>query len=219
MVSEAQIFDVMKGYVGTIVARSIIQTAATNASVELTEISDEDLERMLPGLENGIRAFNSDAAQINECMSQLSGLASKTITPVDDVGFAGTSRMHVDINEEYDVVIARGHARNISQRAGFTMSEQVKVTTVASELARNIVQYVGTGCMEMISLETPKPGIEIRAIDKGHGIPNLDAILAGDYVSRTGMGMGLVGARRLMDEFSVRTDPSGTEIVARKYVT
>jgi serine/threonine-protein kinase RsbT len=219
VISDTQVFDVLKGYVGTIVARSIMQTSASAHGVDLNHLNDSDLIHILPTLENGIRAFNNDPAQVDQCLSELRSI----VESFDERIYANSGvsdSVRVDIRDEYDVVKVRGQAMTMCDQLGFGSSEKVKITTVASELARNIVQYVGTGYIDFRRVSSGRPGIEIHAVDQGAGIPDFDTIMAGGYVSKTGMGMGLIGARRLMDDFDVKTSPEqGTEITVRKYVT
>ena len=165
-----------------------------------------------------MQAFVAEPTQQRECSSRLRSL-------LESNGFllasatASSTRMTVEINEEYDIVTARNHAKTICDDLGFSASEQVKIATVVSELARNIHAYVGRGRIELEIVGSPRPGIEIRATDSGNGIPNIDEILAGKYRSRTGMGVGLLGTQRLMDEFSINSGPGrGTRLVVRKYV-
>lgn len=133
---------------------------------------------------------------------------------------AGTSvsTRRVEILQEFDIVTARGETKDICAKMGFPALDQVKIATVVSELARNIVQYAGTGYIELTQLTVPRAGIEIVSVDRGPGIPNIDHVLSGDYDSNTGMGVGLVGTKRLMDEFTIDTGPTGTRITARRYV-
>jgi len=96
---------------------------------------------------------------------------------------------------------------------------QIQVATAASELARNIVQYAGCGEMRITLLKSPKTGVEITAKDEGPGIAELEKILSGQYKSKTGMGLGLLGTKRMMDFFTIANLPSrGTEVTIRKFV-
>lgn len=101
---------------------------------------------------------------------------------------------------------------------GLTEINQVKIATAISELARNIFHYAKTGRITLRKLASPRPGIEIVASDKGPGIPDLKLVLSGNYKSRTGMGKGLLGARRLVDYFEVDSSPErGTTVTLRKF--
>src|SRR5262245_5566732 len=106
--------------------------------------------------------------------------------------------VEIDITVEGDIVRARGAGRDMCRQLGLSEINQVKVATAVSELARNIYHYAKTGRIVLRRLGQPRPGVEIVASDNGPGIPDLKLVLSGNYKSRTGMGKGLLGARRLM---------------------
>jgi signal transduction histidine kinase/CheY-like chemotaxis protein len=122
------------------------------------------------------------------------------------------------IKTELDVVAARQRARQIAALSGFSVQDQAKIATAVSELTRNIYNYADSGKLEFfIEGDTSPQLLLIRIEDKGPGIPNLDAVLAGDYRSNTGMGVGILGSRRLMDQFDIQSTPNrGTRIVLKK---
>src|SRR3954470_6666959 len=118
---------------------------------------------------------------------------------------------------EHDVVAARQHARQISAALGYEAQDQTRIATAVSEIARNACRYAREGAVEFsVEGELAPQLFLIRITDKGPGIPNLDDVLEGRYRSKTGMGMGLVGAHRLMDQCEVRTGPAGTEVLLKK---
>lgn len=120
--------------------------------------------------------------------------------------------LKVEIRFEQDVVLARRRARQISEHLGYPAQAQVRIATALSELVRNVFQYTPGGRVEF-GLEGGAPGkFLIRISDRGQGIDNLEDIMLGQYVSKTGMGVGLSGARRLVDEFSIESDRRGTVI-------
>ncbi len=118
----------------------------------------------------------------------------------------------LEVLAERDVARARVAVRELCQQLGARPLALQKIATVVSELARNMVLYAGGGRLIVGSVGTEKKCVFIRAIDEGTGIPDIDAILAGRKVSRTGRGLGLVGAKRLADGFRVHTSPTGTWI-------
>ena len=126
--------------------------------------------------------------------------------------------VEVTIIDESHIVEARTKARAMAAEIGFSRTEQVKVATIASELARNIYYYAGLGVISIKRLESPQRGIEIEARDEGPGIDDVDSLLAGSYRSRTGLGLGLIGCRNLSNEFTIDTGPGlGTRVNARMY--
>jgi len=123
------------------------------------------------------------------------------------------------IRSESDLTRVRDRVRLAARELGFDNVTQIKLTTAASELTRNIYEYARTGSITISVLEEKgTAGMEIVYEDSGPGIPELDRILTGDFQSRTGLGKGLAGSRRLMDVFQVETAPGkGTRIVTVKW--
>ncbi len=131
----------------------------------------------------------------------------------------GPESLEIGINVEGDIVRARGAGRDMCRDLGLSEINQVKVATAISELARNIFHYAQTGKIALRRLSAPRVGIEIVATDNGPGIPDLKLVLSGSYKSKTGMGKGLLGARRLVDFFEVDSGPDrGTRVTLRKFV-
>ena len=117
------------------------------------------------------------------------------------------------LGTEQDVVAARQRSRQIAALLNFDTQEQTRIATAVSEVARNAFRYAGGGTVEFPA----DGGLEIRITDTGPGIANLDAILNGRYKSATGMGLGLVGAQKLMDDFRIESIPGkGTSVWMRK---
>lgn len=209
---------VLNEYVGTIVARSIVKGAASACGCDPQTLSPAQIPTFLSALDAGVQAFVAEPTKQRECSSRLRTMLESNSFQATHAT-ASTSRLIVDINEEYDIVTARNHTKTLCDELGFSASEQVKIATVVSELARNIVLYVGRGRIELEIVNTPRRGIEIRSIDQGNGIPNVDEVLSGTYRSKTGMGVGLLGTKRLMDEFQLDSAPGrGTKLVVRKYI-
>jgi signal transduction histidine kinase/DNA-binding response OmpR family regulator len=130
-----------------------------------------------------------------------------------------TSRLiSVAIDFEQDIVAIRQRARQIAAMLGFDAQDQVRIATAVSEIARNAFRYGGGGGVEFSLEGASAPQLLIvRVSDRGPGIPHLQAVLDGRYRSSTGMGLGIVGARRLMDQFEIRSTPTaGTEVVLKK---
>ena len=122
----------------------------------------------------------------------------------------------IEIRLENDVVLARQKARAIAAALKFEPQDQTRIATAVSEIARNTFQYGGGGRAEFSILDDPEKMLLITLRDQGRGIPNLDEIMAGKYVSQTGMGLGIVGAKRLMDQFKIETNGRRRQQVSRK---
>lgn len=129
-----------------------------------------------------------------------------------------TALLTVEVRQEPDVVLARQRARQIARLLGFEAQDQVRISTAVSEIARNVYQYAGKGRIEfLLEGRTAPQVLLVRASDKGPGIANLPLLLSGRYRSPTGMGLGILGARRLMDQFDIESAPGeGTTVRLRK---
>ena len=126
---------------------------------------------------------------------------------------------HIQIRSDVDVVEARAASRTLAGRAGFSGVDQVLIATAVSEIARNIVEYTKGGELLITSLDSGRRGLEIIAFDEGPGIPDIPKALENGFSTARGLGMGLPGARRLMDEFDIASRVGrGTTIKMRKWV-
>src|SRR3954452_13045881 len=127
----------------------------------------------------------------------------------------------VAIKYEQDVVVSRQRARQIAALLGFDGQDQTRIATAVSEIARNAFRYAGGGRVEFsIEGDSAPQILHVRISDKGPGIGDLKLVLSGKYRSTTGMGIGLIGAHRLMDRVEVRTAPGeGTDISLRKLLS
>lgn len=124
----------------------------------------------------------------------------------------------VTLHYDYDLVAARRRARQIAALTGFDEQDQTRIATVASEIARNALRYARGGKIEF-SLDEggDRQSLQMTVTDRGPGIANLQEVLDGRYRSSTGMGIGITGARRLMDEFEITSSAeNGTTVVIRK---
>ena len=127
------------------------------------------------------------------------------------------SLLTIEIRYEQDVVLARRRARQVADMLGLDRQDQIRLATAVSEIARNAFQYAGGGTVRFELRCEPAPAIVIQVIDQGPGIGALRTILDGHYTSNTGMGLGILGARRLLDEFAIRTTVGqGTTVVLAK---
>lgn len=125
--------------------------------------------------------------------------------------------LKISIAAEEHVVDTRQRTRQIAKALGFDNQDQVRLATAASELARNAYQYAGTGvALFSIDLQARPQVFYIEVKDKGSGIAALDQVLGGYYISETGMGVGLMGAKKLTDHFELDSTKSGTRVVIGK---
>lgn len=125
----------------------------------------------------------------------------------------------IEINEEADIVIARKEGRDVAKEIGFNAVEQCRIATAISELTRNIINYAGKGKMLIRLLINRKQGIEIVCSDEGPGIPDIEIAMQHGYSTTNGLGAGLPGAKRLMDEFELHSEVNkGTTVIIRKWL-
>ncbi|MBW3111310.1 anti-sigma regulatory factor [Bacillus sp. AFS015802] len=130
------------------------------------------------------------------------------------------SQSCVKITNEWDIVAARQLGRNVAKELGFGTVDQARITTAISELARNIYLYAGYGqiCIEKL-FDAGKKGVRIIALDEGPGIADIRKVMEDGYSTSGGLGAGLPGVKRLMDEFNVESVPGeGTDIRATKWL-
>lgn len=126
----------------------------------------------------------------------------------------------IAINGEADVIVARQAGRQMASALGFSPVDQSRITTAISELARNIVVYGERGTVTLVPLQPypGKQGLEIRFDDEGPGLEDVERALTQGFTSGKGLGAGLPGSKRLMDEFEIRTAPGeGVHIKVRKW--
>ena len=127
--------------------------------------------------------------------------------------------LRIPIASEGDIVIARQQGRTLAGQLGASSSAMTLVASAISELARNIVQYAREGEIVLSAVEESRRGIQIMARDHGPGIPDLELAMRDGYSTGGSLGLGLPGARRLMDEFAIDSEVGkGTTVLMRKWL-
>jgi serine/threonine-protein kinase RsbT len=123
------------------------------------------------------------------------------------------------LNNEHDIVLGRQAVRRMAVQQGFSLVDQTKMVTAASELARNALIYGGGGTLKWTLLnEGARRGLRLAFEDRGPGIANLDLALTDGWSSGTGLGLGLSGTRRLVNEFDIEsTVGAGTRVVITRW--
>ena len=126
----------------------------------------------------------------------------------------------IRINESNDVVTVRREAREYAEKLGFNLLEQTKIVTAASEIARNAIVFGGGGIARFTTIDKPdKRGLQISFIDHGPGIEDIEVAMKDGYTTGGGLGLGLGGTKRLMDEFHIQSEPGkGTSVTIVKYL-
>ena len=127
--------------------------------------------------------------------------------------------IRIPIEADEDLVTAQAEARAMAERLGFPRPDPTLIATAISEVARNIVVHVGKGEIVLRPLqEADRYGLVVIARDRGPGIRNVEAALRDAYSGRGGLGLGLPGARRLMDDFEIESAAdTGTTVTMRKW--
>src|SRR5690349_7973716 len=116
--------------------------------------------------------------------------------------------MRVAVSRDADIVTARQLGRELAAKAGFAGSDLTLIATAISEVARNIVSYAENGEIRLSLAERDgKPGLLVVAQDHGPGIPDIDQAMQDGFSTGKSLGLGLPGARRLMDEFEIASEP------------
>jgi len=125
---------------------------------------------------------------------------------------------NLPVKSEPDVVAVRRRVREVSTELGFSLVDQTKLVTAASELARNTIIYGGGGSMFVEALNGPRRGLRLTFEDKGPGIPDLDLALRDGFTTGSGLGLGLGGAKRLVNEFEISSRPGeGTKVTITRW--
>ena len=184
-----------------------------------------DLDTAVQAFQGGAFEYLPKPFDVEQALALIRRAAQGTevVRSTDDSPAVGEREMLVVVHGgDERTQKATGRRDEPAAALGFSAVDQTKIATVVSELARNIVCYAASGTIELKELRDAAGtvvGIEVRAQDQGPGIAGLDEILAGRYRSKTGMGLGLLGAKRLMGDLQVDTAPGrGTTVAARRYL-
>jgi serine/threonine-protein kinase RsbT len=123
------------------------------------------------------------------------------------------------ITHEQHVVAARQLVRQLAQRCGFSLVDQTKLVTAASELGRNTFKYGGGGAMHWeVRHDGGRCGVRLQFVDEGPGIPDLEQAMTDGWTSGAGLGMGLSGAKRLVNDFDIKTEVGrGTTVAIARW--
>jgi serine/threonine-protein kinase RsbT len=197
--------DVLQRYISPVNARSMLLRALQQQGLDPARLTRDGLRRCGQNLRRGVALFvdplhreaaYQDIAQL--CGAERDGVESSVL----------------HITAESDIGKARAEARRICDALGASPFAMQKVATIVSELARNMVLYAGGGIVEISSTNGETRRVVVTGSDHGPGIPNLQEVLSGRYKSRTGLGRGLLGTKRLADRFDVSTGRDGTRVIA-----
>lgn len=129
--------------------------------------------------------------------------------------------IRVAVRSDLDIVTARQRGRELADQLGFSPLQQTLVATAISELARNILLYAGAGDVLLATTEDgDRQGLVVQAHDEGPGIPNVERAMQSGYSTSGGLGLGLAGVKKLMDELQITSElGKGTTVIAKKWTT
>jgi serine/threonine-protein kinase RsbT len=200
---QVQVLTQLLGrYISPVNARAIVLRALKDHGVSPTTSSHQEIQKCNGTIRQGVELFVSPTRKDEAFRELATFFSADALLP---------EACKIPVRGEPDVGLARSEARRLCTRAGADPFTMQKVTTIVSELARNIVLYAQTGLVE---LQPHGRKLTIRACDEGPGIPNLDHILSGQYKSKTGLGRGILGVKRLSDRFEITTGKTGTKIMS-----
>jgi serine/threonine-protein kinase RsbT len=132
---------------------------------------------------------------------------------------AETKSDTLPLRTEQDIVLARQAVRKLTQQLAFSLVDQTKMVTAASELARNALVHGGGGSLHWdLVLDGAKKGLRLTFVDQGPGIANLEMAMMDGWTTGTGLGMGLSGAKRLVNEFDIKSQVgAGTQVTITRW--
>jgi serine/threonine-protein kinase RsbT len=184
--------------------------------LEQTEPLSDRCRPVLLALSSGDRRRQREvdaARHMLECQ-----LCARLSLPLMDRGQQRDDEVRIAIRTDADIVAARQAARQLASRLGFSRTDLTILATAMSEVARNIVRFAGAGEVVIELIDGPRQGVQMVARDAGPGILDVDLALTDGYSTYDGLGLGLPGARRLMDEFAVASEPGrGTTVTMTKW--
>ncbi len=208
------VLEALGHYFPAEIARAILASTLRRAHLEAASLAEQGLPAFVLALEQSLPMYIVDPTRRGECVG-----AVKRLLPARSEGETSAAPETVRVRSARDVLQAVDAARELARELGFRALDQTKIATSVSELARNILLYVGDGDVRVTRLGEPRRGIEVVASDLGAGIPDVARVMDAGYRSRTGMGKGLQGTKRLMDYLDIVTRPgAGTRVTARKFL-
>lgn len=201
--AASRLLGVLERHISQINARVIFSRALKAHGLDEARLKAGDTRPVIQSIERSLQIFVSPSARAR-VMEELWAAAG---------GQPSTPKALVPVNDESDVGRARLMARSMCLDLGVESYTLQRIATAVSELARNISKYAkGGGSVELRVEEEPRRFV-IVAMDGGPGIPNLDEVMSGGYRSKTGMGLGLLGTKRMVDRFEIQTGSGGTRVL------
>jgi serine/threonine-protein kinase RsbT len=197
-----QLLQVLMKHLSPTNAEGTLMRSLREAGLRPDGITIADVQQLLPSLERRIRLYVDPVrhARVAQELAEVGG------------GQPSHQTRTMVIKTEADISEVRRIAKTICEGSGARTFITHKIVTIVSELARNIVHYTPGGTIEVGVIRAKPPRCSILATDAGPGIKNLEEVLSGRYKSKTGMGRGLIGVKRLAERFKINPGPPGTRI-------
>ena len=208
---------VLERYFSPQLARTLLTVTRRREGLESEPLGTLETPRVISALERALPGYLADNDRRQACCRELRALGIGNARPAqkgDDSGFTTS----FDVRGQEDLHKVNETVRSLCREIGMSPLDQTKLTTAASELTRNVLQSAGSGHVHVTRLGARR-GLQIVAEDRGPGIADVELVLSARYSSRTGMGMGLKGTKRIVDEFQIDSAKGrGTRVSIRKYV-
>jgi serine/threonine-protein kinase RsbT len=200
--AQQRLMEVLLRYLTPLNAEATLHRSLNEAGVRPDSFALDDLTAVSPALERRLRLY-LDPVRHTRVMAELGSLSAER---------PQRRSRAVPVKIELDISEARKIAKDVCEGAAARSFIVHKVVTIVSELARNIVHYTSGGSIEIALVRDTPARFSVVAHDTGPGIGNLEEIMSGRYKSRTGMGRGLLGVKRLSDRFKIDPGPPGTRV-------
>lgn len=184
-----------------VLGRHVSPTRAQSILTRARRESAGQTRLLLTRLADGLRALLGEAGTRNVIAELTRMTTDKPSGPLE-----------IELRVEPDIARARLAARDLCQSLGTSALIVQKLATIVSELARNMVSYAHGGTLVIRRCDGGRRCLHVSARDQGPGIANLDEILSGRYRSRSGLGLGILGTKRLADRFTIDSKPTGTYV-------
>ena len=197
-----RLMEVLLRYLSPTNAEGALLRSVNEAALKVETLSLNDVPVLLPVLDRRIRIY-LDPLRHARVSAELATIGAER---------PQRRARTVVVKIELDISEARRVAKEVSEGAAARSFIVHKVVTIVSELARNIVHYTPGGTIEVALVRDKPARFSIIAADNGPGIANLEEIMSGRYKSRTGMGRGILGVKRLADRFRINPGPPGTRV-------
>jgi serine/threonine-protein kinase RsbT len=200
--AQQRLMEVLLRYLSASNAEGALQRSLHESGLKPDSLTMDSLPQLLPTLDRRLRLY-LDPIKYTRISAELATIGAERPQR--------RSRL-VTVKIELDISEARKVAKDVCEGAAARSFIVHKVVTIVSELARNIVHYTTGGTIEIALVRDMPARFSVIAQDNGPGISNLEEIMSGRYKSRTGMGRGILGVKRLSDRFRINPGPPGCRV-------